>query len=125
VRKLKLGFLRKAWEQTTMKYVLIAVGLLAAVDAVLMGSASSPGGGNPPNPYVTEYGWLLNEWAKSFVAASVALAGAVVLSRGWSRWLLIVLLLVMWSNGIGPALHFVDYNGGVTLERFLARLGAI
>jgi hypothetical protein len=93
------------------RYALIAVGLCAAVNTVLAGSASSPGVGDNPNPYSPEYGWLLHEWAVSFAVASVALLGAVVLSRGWFRWLMIIVLVLTWSNGIRPAWHLVDYYG--------------
>jgi hypothetical protein len=93
-----------------IRYAFIVVGLSAAVNTVLAGSASSPGGGSP-NPYSPEYGWLLHEWAISFAVASVALLGAFVLSRGWFRWLMIIVLVLTWSNGIRPAWHLVDYYG--------------
>ena len=93
------------------RYVLISIGLFAAVNTVFTGSASSPGGSNSPNPYSPEYGWLLHEWAASFAVANIALLGAFILSRGWSRWVVIVVLLLTWSNGIGPAWHLADYYG--------------
>jgi hypothetical protein len=90
------------------RYALIAVGLLAAINSVLTGARTGADGAKLHSP---DYGWFLHEWAASFVVASVAFVAAVMLSRGWSRWLLIVLLALTWSNGMRPGWQLLAYYG--------------
>jgi hypothetical protein len=89
-----------------LRFALMTVGLLAAVNSVLM--ASSTASANPDSP---QYPWLLYEWAASFLLASLAFAAAIVFSRGWSMLTAIALLLLTWSNGLGPAWQLLDYYG--------------
>jgi hypothetical protein len=89
-----------------LRAALIVLGLLAAVNSVL--TAGSSGNAGPRSP---DYIWLLYEWAASFAAASLAFAAAIVLSRGWSKLVGVALLLLTWSNGIGPAWQLLSYYG--------------
>jgi hypothetical protein len=89
-----------------LRFALMMVGLLAAVNSVLMASSSASA-----NPHSPQYPWLLCEWAASFLLASLAFATAIVFSRGWSMVTAIALLLLTWSNGLGPALRLLDYYG--------------
>jgi hypothetical protein len=88
------------------RFALMVVGVLAAVNSVLMASSSANA-----NPHSPQYSWLLYEWAASFLLATVSFAAAVVFSRGWSMLFAIGLLLLTWSNGLGPAWRLLDYYG--------------
>jgi hypothetical protein len=92
-----------------LRFALMVVGVLAAVNSVLMASSSANA-----NPHSPQYPWLLYEWAASFLLATVSFAAAVVFSRGWSMAFAIGLLLLTWSNGLGPAWKLLNYYG-VTL----------
>jgi hypothetical protein len=89
-----------------IRAALVVVGLLAAVNSVL--TAGSSGNANPRSP---DYVWLLYEWVGSFAVANLAFSAAIVLSRGWSMLVVVVLLLLTWSNGIGPVWQFLGYYG--------------
>lgn len=89
-----------------LRFTLMVVGVLAAVNSVLMASSSANA-----NPHSPQYPWLLYEWAASFLLATASFAAAVVFSRGWSMLFAIGLLLLTWSNGLGPAWKLLDYYG--------------
>jgi hypothetical protein len=89
-----------------LRAALIVLGLLAAVNSVL--TAGSSGNAGPRSP---DYLWFLYEWVASFAVASLAFAAAIVLSRGWSMLVGVVLLLLTWSNGIGPVWQLLSYYG--------------
>jgi len=89
-----------------LRSALMVVGLLAAVNSVLMAGSSASA-----NPHSPQYPWLLYEWAASFLLASIAFAATIVVSRGWSMLVAIALLLLTWSNGLGPAWQLLDYYG--------------
>jgi len=90
----------------TLRFALMVVGVLAAVNSVLMASSSANA-----NPHAPQYPWLLYEWAASFLVATVSFTAVVVFSRGWSMLFAIGLLLLTWSNGFGPAWRLLDYYG--------------
>ena len=89
-----------------LRLALMVVGVLAALNSVLV--ASSTANANPHSP---QYPWLLYEWAASFLLATVSFAAAIVFSRGWSMLFAIGLLLLTWSNALGPAWRLLDYYG--------------
>jgi len=91
---------------SALRFALMVVGVLAAVNSVLMASSSANA-----NPHSPQYPWLLYEWAASFLLATVSFAATVVFSRGWSMFFAIGLLLLTWSNGLGPAWRLLDYYG--------------
>jgi hypothetical protein len=82
---------------------------LAAVNSVL--TAGSSAGANPNTAANAS---LVREWALSFTLASIALAAAALLSRGLAMLVVIALLLLTWSNGIGPAWHLLEYYGVIS-----------
>lgn len=91
---------------SALRSALMVVGVLAAVNSVLMASSSANA-----NPHSPQYPWLLYEWAASFLLATVSFATAGLFSRGWSMLFAIGLLLLTWSNGLGPAWRLLDYYG--------------
>jgi hypothetical protein len=89
-----------------LRFALMVVGVLAALNSVLVASSSANA-----NPHSPQYPWLLYEWAASFLLATVSFAAAIVFSRGWSMLFAIGLLLLTWSNALGPAWRLLDYYG--------------
>jgi hypothetical protein len=92
-----------------IRAALVVVGLLAAVNSVL--TAGSSAGANPNTAANAS---VVREWALSFTLASIALAAAALLSRGLAMLVVIALLLLTWSNGIGPAWHLLEYYGVIS-----------
>ena len=89
-----------------------AIGVVAAASSVI--SYSAPGtDGTSPNSSSSEFGAMLHDWAGFFLLATLFLGTAILLSRGSLRWLLIVLMIVIWVTGIQPARHYFDYYHGL------------
>jgi hypothetical protein len=89
-----------------IRAALMVIGMLGAVNSALIAGSSAIA-----DPHSPDYAWHLYEWAASFAVASLAFATAIVLSRGVSMLVVVALLLLTWSNGIGPAWKLLGYYG--------------
>jgi hypothetical protein len=87
---------------------LVVLAIAAALFSIFMSFMSLPEPGR--NPASPEFGWLQWQWAVACLAATVLLVIAIVATRGWTRCMLIVVLLANWGFGIAPGLQIYRYR---------------
>jgi len=89
---------------------LVALAVAAALISIFLALTSLP---EPErNPASSDFGWLQWQWAVACLGATVVLAAAILATSGWTRRLLIVVLLANWGFGVAPGLQIYRYRLG-------------
>jgi hypothetical protein len=99
--------MRQLYPIRALRGLLVAIGLIAAVLATI--TYHAPGAHAPADLALPEFGANLRPWVGLCVVATVALAGAIFLSRGLIRWVLCLLLLFVWWSDVEPARQYYAY----------------